>query len=297
MWELILAHALFASSFTFGKLGLSYAPPIFFVGIRVVLIGWICMIYNYISQQSYDISFNYFGSIFQIMFFQIYLTYILAFIALPYLQSTNYALIFGLTPFFIALFSYIKGHEIITIRKVIGLLIGFTGFLLTIWLKPDNTMESLGNVSWAEVIMFFSALSWSYGWVIVNKIQSTKKPYSSTVINGITLTIGGILLLFSSFLLEEWSSNILYTMWGFWIALCGSIISTGSSYIINYWFIKKFSATFVLLMIFIDPFYVAFYGRLFLGEEVSGLYFMTLFVIMTGFYIYYKEELLNHNLG
>ena len=44
---IILMYALFASSFTMGKILVSYGPPIFLTGIRMFIAGSILLIYQY----------------------------------------------------------------------------------------------------------------------------------------------------------------------------------------------------------------------------------------------------------
>ena len=127
MWYLLLLHALFASTFTLGKAALLYVQPIFFVATRLILSGVVLLLIHYCNKGSFKIHRTDMKNFGLLILFQLYLSYVLEFMVLEYVDSTKWALIYTLTPFFTALFSYIILREHLTRLKLVGLIIGLCG--------------------------------------------------------------------------------------------------------------------------------------------------------------------------
>lgn len=141
----ILLYALFASVFTIAKTGLEYSQPFFFVGSRMFLAGILMLVYQYYFNRSqFTFQKVHFWRVFRLALFNIYLTNVFEFWGLKYLTSFKTCFIYSLSPFVSALLSFWLFSEKMTVKKWIGLLIGFAGFL-PILLNETSTEEQTGH--------------------------------------------------------------------------------------------------------------------------------------------------------
>jgi len=121
---------LLASTFTFAKSVLIYAKPLFFIAIRMTVAGIILLLYYYFFSRKRQFLAKKDRSLFaQIILFHIYFSYVFEMWGLVYITSSKACLLYNLSPFITALFSYFLFKERLTWMQWMGLTIGFAGFL------------------------------------------------------------------------------------------------------------------------------------------------------------------------
>ena len=290
MVYLLLIHALFASIFTLSKAGLLYVQPIFFVALRAIGSGIILLACYFFTAKKFEIIQNHYWLLIKLAFFQVYCAFVLEFVALPYVSSAKWSLLYALAPLMTALFSYRHFGEQFTLKKGIGFFIAFIGLapiILTNELQEGASL--LWKISFPELAILLSVISYAYSWIIACKLVRELQ-YSVFLISGMSMLIGGIPLLLTSPFIDNWSQPLIIYGWPIVLILMGVII--GSSFVIgvNNALLRYYSATFLVLLSFIDPLYVALYGWLFLNETVSNSFFISLFAIFLGLYIFYQED-------
>lgn len=214
---------------------------------------------------------------------------------MQYLTSAKVCLLFNLSPFITALFAYFFFKEVLTLKKTIGLAIGFFAFLpLLEEAAPasENLGISLAGVSGAEFIILISVISACIGWTIMKKLTH-HYAYSYIFVNGIAMFFGGILALITSGLTEQWPPLVtLFSSWDFWrplllLILVGNIIC----YNLYAHLLRKYSPTILSFFGFVIPLFSAILGWLVFNEQVSKNFFITLILVAVGLYLYYQEEL------
>ena len=90
-------------------------------------------------------------------------------------SPSKVALIGSLDPFLTAIYAYFLWHEKLTRKKLIGILIGFTGSLVLIISHSAADMHELwGPLSLAELAAFGSVCISRFGWI---KIQQLLKAH------------------------------------------------------------------------------------------------------------------------
>src|SRR3989337_2029009 len=125
----IVLYLLFASTFTLGKAALSYVPPFLFIGMRMIFGGSLLLAYYRLIAKRKIIINTYDYSLFlRIIVFHIFCAYTLEFWALEYVTSAKTCLLYNLSPFITAIFSYFLFAETLSYRQLCGLAIGFLGF-------------------------------------------------------------------------------------------------------------------------------------------------------------------------
>ena len=130
MYLLFLLSAFSASTYTIGKVLLQYCPPVFLIGVRLVISGIIFLGYFWwrgerlpkLIKQDYWLFA-------QVSFFCFYFAYIMEFWSLQYMTSAKTAFLYSLSPAMAALFSYFAFHEKMTYKKALGLALSLIGSL------------------------------------------------------------------------------------------------------------------------------------------------------------------------
>jgi drug/metabolite transporter (DMT)-like permease len=223
----------------------------------------------------------------------VYLTNIFEFWGLQYLTAAKACFIYSLSPFLAALFSYFQFKERITSKKLLGLVIGFIGFV-PVLLKQSGAEQLLGGfsfLSWAEIALISATVTSVYGWILLRKLGKDEG-MSPLMANGSSMFIGGIFALIHSYFTESWHpvpvSNYLGFFQGVFLMI---LISNLICYNLYGWLLKRFTATFLSFAGLTTPLFAAFFGWLILKETVSWTFFVSVGIISLGLWFVYAEEL------
>jgi drug/metabolite transporter (DMT)-like permease len=294
MFFVFLLYALFASVFTVSKTGLEYTAPFFFVGSRMVLAGILLLGYQFLFHRStFQIKREHTGLFFRLALFNIYLTNMFEFWGLQYLTSFKTCFIYSLSPFASALFSVFVFSEKISVRKWIGLLIGFAG-IIPVLLSQTTAEERGGQLflfSWAELAVMGAAICSVYGWILLKQLVQDNG-YSPLMANGVSMLLGGTCALLHSFLTESWHPVPVSEYIPFLACACVLIvISNLVSYNLYGWLLKRFSPTFMSFAGLSTPLFSAFFGWFFLGEIITWPFYVSLCIVSLGLILFYQEEL------
>lgn len=293
MYLVFLLYALFASVFTISKTGLEIAQPYFFVGSRMTIAGLLLLSYLFLFHRS-QFSFNktQLFRLFCLSLFNIYLTNTFEFWGLQYLTSSKTCFIYSLSPFMSALLCQMILKESLSAKKWIGMGIGFLG-ILPILLSMSTAEERAGQFlifSWAELAVMGAALCSCYGWILL-KQSISQDGLTPLMANGVSMLAGGVMALGHSYATENWSPVPVTDLTTF-IVCAGLliIISNFICYNMYGWLLNKFSATFISCAGLSTPLFTAFFGWLFLGEQISWIFFASLAILSLGLLLFYQEE-------
>lgn len=296
MLIVFLFYAIFSSTYTIGKAALSYSQPIFFIGMRFAIGGALTLLYLYLFDRKNFILLPKINrwAFAQVAIIQIFLAYTLEYWAMSHTASSKVALFFTMTPFYTVIFSFFMLGEKMTRKKVLGLFIGLLGMIFLVTTNnpaTENTFGSFSGISFAELALFFSVIAYAYGWVIKRGMVTTDT-MSPLAVNGITTLYGGLLTLLVSPFIDTWNPGPVSTV-GPFIPLMIAMIVIGNVFGFNVytWLLKRYSATLVSFAGFTDSLYAAFYGWLFLNEQIAPVFFVSFAIITVGLYIFYQEEL------
>jgi len=289
---IILLYALFASSFSMGKILLRYTTPIFLVGSRMLAGGLILLAYQYLSpKQNFYFKKKHIWLFAQIVLFGVYFNYILRFWALNSMTSTKTCFLYNLAPFMSYIYSYFFFKEKMTRGKFAGLLIGFIG-LIPILLTTSSTEQILGEITFIslpEFAVIVSVALHAYSWVVMRKLVRDKN-YSPTLVNGLTMTAGGGLALLTSF----FTGGIFpVTNVAQFSGLLAMVILISNIICFNLYgsLLRKYSATFLSFAGFLGPLFAALYGWALLGEKITWHFYASSILVFIGLFLFYREEI------
>lgn len=297
MLLILLLNALFSITFPLGKLGLTYARPIFFVSVRMLISGLVLLVYLCLfRRRDLRIKKEHLGLFIQLTLFQVYLCYIPDFWALQYVSTSKWAFFYAVSPFFVAIFSYKYFAEHFSSKKLLGFLLSMTslfGSLLTT-LPSEEPLNALFFLSWPELAMLFSSLSFAYG-LIIMRLLITTGGYSVFLVNCVSSIGGGIAMLGTSPFFESWVPSPVTSFFPFFIILILIIILYLIYDLLYTFFLKKYSATLLSIITLVDPLVASLYGWFFLGEIVSTALIISSCIAIIGIYLFYQEEIRRDN--
>ena len=296
MIEILVLYALFASTFTLGTEVVRFVPPVFFIGIRMILGGLLLLGFvKFWKHEHFRFPKKEWPWFVGIIFFHIFFAYCFEFTSMKYLTSSKVSLLYNLSPFITALFAYFCFNEVMTPKKWLGLGIGFAGFFPLLYATApaeELALGSLGFVSFAELIALASVVSSCAGWIFMQKLTRDHQ-HSYFFVNGVGMLGGGILALITSYQFEVWPEwQALSTNFVFWRCLF-LLILIGNVICFNLYgkLLHKYSATILSFFGFFTPLFSAIFGWYWLGETVSNVFFITTFLVTFGLYLFYQEEL------
>lgn len=296
VFALILLYGLWASIFPYNKLLLSFSSPVFLTGSRMTVAGILLLAYLIFSKRiSFLIPKKKFIFIILLAVIGIYTTNILEAWGLQYLPAAKTCFIYSLSPFFTAILSYIQDKEKITIKKGIGLLIGFLGFFPVLFMQSKEGIDYSGFTKFAlpELSIIVATLCSVYGWILLRQIvkDGTISPLFA---NGVSMLLGGILALIHSRALENWNPLPITTgkLTIFIPGVLGVIIvSNIVCYNLYGFMLKRFTATFISFAGLLSPIFSSFISWIVLGESLNPILLLSTLIIASGLWIMYREEI------
>jgi len=291
MTLIVLLYALFGSSFPIAKLLLSYTTPLFLLASRLLMAGPLLLIYQYIwGRHAFRVEWSHLWYFAQIIVLGMYLNYLLRFWALNDLPSWKVSFLFNASPFFSAFYSYVFFGERLSRTQCIGLVVGCIG-LIPILMATTLAEKSLGEIcclSWQELFVLTAVGLHTYCYVLI-RLLIKSHAYTPMMINGVSMTIGGLMALGTCFAFGEYfpvEKPLPFIQWLTIIVLISNIICHN----LYGYLLRFYSATFMAFAGFMGPLFSALYGWGLLGETITWHFFASCVLVFIGLYLFHKDE-------
>lgn len=300
MHLILLLFFLFANVFVLQKKSLLYAEPFFLIGIRMVIAGFLLLLFClfYFKKDIFLIKKKkHFLLYFLLSIFGIYLTNICEIWSMTVMDSSKVCLIYNLSPFVTALLSFLFLKEHLNLKKIFSLIIGFFSFIPLSLMK--NTMEQAFNAwfffSFYDISLICAVIFSVFGIIIFKQLSNLG--YSVYIINGYSMFFGGCLILLHSLIFCFYNKlSLIYNFKYFFLftfLLC--ILSNLICYNLFGFLLKKYSTTFLTFFGLLTPVYTMLLGYLFLQERLSIYFIYSLCLIFIGLYLFYKSNKINYS--
>ncbi len=287
MISLMALHAL--TTFSVTKMLLQYTQPFFLLGIRMSIAGTILLgYYTFFARQKFQIQKKHIIYFVQIVLFALYIPYALRYYGLIYCPESRVFLLYNTGPLITYLCVLFFAVERFNLRKMVVLCISYAALFL---ISPNMLQQKpflMASFGLPDCALLCSVISFSYGWFLIRKLI-TEFAYTPFMINGISMTCGGILALVTSLCVE--TSPYITQALPFILPLAVLILI--SNIVCHNWYtvlVKKYSQTFVVLGSMLCPFFNAFYTAFLYNEMLSWHYFCGFFVTLMCLFVYYCEE-------
>lgn len=270
-------------------------PAILFVGLRMLCAGILMFVYAY--KHSPRLRWRYIKEdLFALVGVALFTTYfpsILKAFGLKHMFSSKAALYGSIDPFVTALYAYFLWHERLSWKKLLGIMIGFSGIVLT---TITNTAPELGWQAWfifsyPELASLACVFIGRWGWIMIRSLVR-KERYTPLEVNGLSMIGSGVLALVTATPLEQWkdvtiSSIPLFITLFLYTVLVGNVLG----YTLYAYVIKHVNFTLVSLAGFTIPIFVGLIGWLFLGEPLSLMLLVSAICVFVGLLVFYYDEL------
>jgi len=201
----------------------------------------------------------------------------LSYIALQHLSAGMGSIIASTNPLLLALVAPALLGEPLTRRKLIGLLLGFSGVVLAMWVRAGTQTARISDVLLSSTgVLAFIASN------VVYKRMRTR-PHV-VVLNGAQLFLAGAVLIPAA-LLREGPPQLVWTaplLWSFVYLVL--VLSVGAS-MLWFWILHHGEASRVSAYFFLTPVFGLLLGALLLGERLVPLDGVALLVIATGLWL------------
>lgn len=280
-------YAIFAASFTIAKILLNFMSPVLLIAVRMTLAGCLLLAMQLVIYKKLEkIPLRMVPWWIGFATIHIFMPYITEFVALQSISASCSALIYNLTPFFSAFFSYLYFGEKMTRQKWAGFLIGFTGIAWFVASQSDFCIDVNAAYGLVVLSVIFGALGWIYVRMLV--LQG----YQPLMINGIAMLFAGVESFGLAYLWEQnatlpWGRMLEFLFWMITIILLTNVIY----YNLYARLLKRYTVTLLSFMGCIIPLFTAFFDWLLLGAQVTHHFFIALIIAGYGVYLFYQEEL------
>lgn len=287
----VILYAVLALTFVVAKYTLAYSAPCFLIGIRMVLAGMVLCGFQYLWHRPLlRIEREDWWLFGKVALFHIYLAFVPEFLALQSMSATRVNILYATTPFITACLAYILHVERITLKKVVGILVGLVSVMPLILFIQHEPLDGFVwfAISGPEIFLFIAIISSAYGWFLVQEL--IKKGYSLVLINGIAMFGGGIAALITSYFLEPAAYGALWRLpfWG-WLLLL--ILSANIiTYNLYGWLCSRYSITFISSAGFLCPVFGGVFGWWLEGDGISWQYLVSFLGITAGLWLYYQDD-------
>jgi len=278
----ILLCIIWGSTWIVIRTGLTSLPPIISVGYRFFLAS--LFVFSLMKYNNFKLQTDKTSAILYIL--MAFFSYIFPFSLVYWAESPQAgvpsglsAVLFGIYPFFIALFSYFFiADETINASKIIGMIFGFLGIVI---IFSDSFRGNISSFFLGMSAIVLSAVMQAAMLIVIKKYGHHLNPLS---MNFIPMFLAGIILLFAGYYLEDTSQSKFNSAAVFsviYLAFFGSTV-TFTSY---YWLLKRVNVVVLSMIAFITPIVALLLGWIFYDERLSFNHFVGTICVLSGLLI------------
>ncbi len=189
------------------------------------------------------------------------------------------SVLFGVFPFFVALFSFLfipKEH--IGVYKIIGMFFGFAGILI---IFSDDLG---GSISTYLVGMFAVVISGIMQAGMAVMIKKAGQHLNALSMNLIPMLMGAVVMLLFAILYED-GSKLNFDFTAVWSVLYLGFFGSVVTFTAYYWLMKRINLVILSLTAFITPIVALIAGWLFYSEQLSLYDFIGCLFVLAGILI------------
>ena len=174
MIQILCLYAILASTFTIGKMLLHFVPPFFLISLRMIFSGIVLLVgFCLFHKEKVKVKTNDWFMLGIISLFHIFIPYASEFIALQSIAPSCAALMYNLSPFFTAFFSYWYFNERMTFKKWLGAAISFGGLIY--FVAPKNIcLSDFYSVNISYVLLLIGVATSALAWVMIRQFVKHK---------------------------------------------------------------------------------------------------------------------------
>ena len=266
----VVTTFLMGSSFTVGKIGLTYVSPLLLVGLRFTIAGLLMAVI--VRKNPLPATLADWGRIFVIGLMQTAGVMGCIFLSLRTITAGESSILTFTNPLMVVIMGTIFLGIRYRLLQWIGATVGFLGVFITLGFHLQLTTGTLLGLG--------AAVSWSIGTILIKQWGSR---FNVWVLTAYQMLFGGILLLLMGLTMEttRLTLNPISIAIILWLAIMASIVQFAIwFYLLNQGDPGKTSA-----FLFLAPFFGVLTGWLLLGEVVEWYVYVGGALIFTGIFL------------
>ena len=274
MLAFALLVLLWGSAFSFVKVGLEYSPPMIFAGLRTLIGGLVILLVAVVWGGSPHLRRDW-PIFLQLAAFNVVFFFGFQTLAILHLPSGTAAVLEYLQPMLVGLLAWTILGESLSLAKVVGLILGFSGIVAV------SSGSVFGDLSAAGVAFGAgSALSWALGTVLFKRYEAR---VSTVWAVALPFVVGGVVLTLFGLATESWSevsptatllASLSYV----------SLVEIALAWLIWFGLVRTGEASRVAVYLFFVPLVSIVVGAVFLDERLTVSLLIGTFLIVTGIY-------------
>ncbi len=280
---ILLTTFLMGSSFTVGKIGLSYSSPLLLAGLRFTLAGFIMAVIVIALKRPHPASKGQWIKMLIIGTFQTAGVMGCIFLSLRTITASESSILTFTNPLLVVVFGTIFLQTRYNLYQWMGVLLGLVGVSITIGTQIEFKIGILFGV--------LSAVFWAVSTLLVKKWGSF---FDTWVLSAYQMFSGGLLLLLGSFILEKpvfiLNENSLFIL--LWLSIMSSIVQ----FAVWYYLLQKGDPGKTSAFLFLAPFFGVLSGWLLLGETLYPSLIVGGLFIIFGIYLVNRDFQQKNNL-
>lgn len=272
----VLLCLVWGSTWMAIRASLESLTPFISGGIRFLLAAFFILILMKVKGVSLQKDKESIRLYFLMAFFSFVIPYGLVYWAEQFVPSGLASVLFGVYPFFVAIFSYFRlTDESIGKLKIVGMSLGFLGIIV---IFSDSLTADFSTLLLGMIAVALSGII--QAWIAVT-LKKSGKHLNPLSMNFIPMLIAGIVGLIIGFLLEDLSKlkidntaiiSVTY------LALFGSVVTFTSFY----WLMKRINVILLSLVAFITPIVALILGWIFYNEILTTEHIIGSIMVLAG---------------
>lgn len=280
MFAVALVCILWGTTWMASKVGVKHMPALQLSGLRHLIGGGMYVLYFGLFRKMWPQK----DQIWQIIWMSVIMFVLsngLSVLSIVYMPSGLGAVVGAITPIWVVLFSYLIFKRIqFKKQTIVGILLGFTGVVITFYDFVENIMNS--DFSLGIIYGLIASMTWALATLLTVKHAQKMDPYFSLgwqmFVSGLILNtysyVQGDFVSYAQLPTEAWLS-VLY------LVIIGSVIAFGA-YI---YALKRLPATLVSIHSYVNPIVAVLIGDWLLHEPLTLFVIMGTLVTLVGVYL------------
>lgn len=201
---------------------------------------------------------------------------------LLYTTAINTGWIIAIQPIFITLTARLFLGEGITVRKIIGIVIGFSGIFLIVSKGVFSLSLFRFSSTFGDLLVLLSALTWT-AFTVGGRGFLSRFPPLVTITP--IMMVGCLITLPLSAVKGEWNILFHLSLSGWMGILFLGIFCSGLAYFFWYSALEKRDSSIIGMYLYLEPFVTLMGARLLLGEEIKWITLMGGGMTLMGVYL------------
>jgi drug/metabolite transporter (DMT)-like permease len=276
----LAANLIYGANYSIAKQVMpEYIQPFGFIFIRVLVTTIVFFVLGAMGQHEKVVSKD-FGKLFLCAVFGVAINQLLFFKGLDLTAPINASLMMTTNPIMVLIAASIIIKERITIRKVVGIIIGIIGASTLLLLGNQTAISTTSTLG--DLFILINSLSWGVFLIIVKPLMQKYK--TVTVMKWVFL-FGSILVFpfgWEQFNLIKWESfDTSVWMSVFYVV----IITTSVAYMLNTYALKNLSPSTVSAYIYLQPLFATIIAIIIGKDKINGFHILSAVLIFTGVYL------------